>query len=56
MTNLGEPWDYMTVRGDMKCIISIFGAKKRNYRSDKTFTIQNPKAALQGMRIFWLEV
>jgi hypothetical protein len=48
VSNLGESWDYMTVRGDQKCTISIFGARMRNYKSDKPFTVTNPKAVIQA--------
>ena len=48
VTNLGESWDYMTVRGGDRLTISIFGARMRNYRSDKPFTIENPNAIIQA--------
>ena len=48
VSNLGESWDFMTVRGDTKCTISLFGSRMRNYKSDKPFTIQNPNAIIQA--------
>jgi hypothetical protein len=48
VTNLGESWDYMTVRGDSKLTISMFGSRMRNYRSDKPLTITNPNAVIQA--------
>ena len=48
VTNLGESWDYMTVRGQEKSTITMFGCRMRNYRSDKPFTILNPNALIQA--------
>jgi hypothetical protein len=48
VSNLGESWDFMTVRGDAKCTISIFGSRMRNYKSDKPFTILNTNAIIQA--------
>src|SRR5450759_894441 len=48
ISNRGESWDYMTVLGDAKCTISMFGARMRNYKSDKPFTVLNPKAVIQA--------
>lgn len=48
VTDLGESWDYMTVRGEGKCTISMFGSRMRNYRSDKPLTITNPNAVIQA--------
>lgn len=52
VTNLGESWDYMTVRGDSKLTISMFGSRMRNYRSDKPLTILNPNAVIQAFGCF----
>lgn len=48
VTNLGESWDYMTVRGQEKSTITMFGCRMRNYRSEKPFTILNPNALIQA--------
>lgn len=48
VTNLGESWDYMTVRGQEKTTITMFGCRMRNYRSEKPFTILNPNALIQA--------
>lgn len=48
VSNLGESWDYMTVRGDQKLTISMFGARMRNYKSGKPLTITNPNAVIQA--------
>jgi hypothetical protein len=52
VSNLGESWDYMTVRGDAKLTISMFGSRMRNYRSDKPLTITNTNAVIQAFGCF----
>jgi len=52
VSNLGESWDYMTVRGDSKLTISMFGCRMRNYKSDKPLTILNPNAVIQAFGCF----
>ena len=47
ISNLGNSWDYMTIRGEGKCTISMFGCRMRNYKSDKPLTILNPNAVIQ---------
>jgi hypothetical protein len=49
ISNLGKSWDFMTVKGDAKLTISIFGSRMRNYESDKPFTILNEKAVIQAV-------
>ncbi len=49
ITNLGESWDYMTIRGEGKCTISMFGCRMRNYKSDNPLTILNPNAVIQAL-------
>jgi hypothetical protein len=48
ISNLGESWDYMTIRGEGKCTISMFGCRMRNYKSEKPLTILNPNAVIQA--------
>ena len=48
ISNLGKSWDFMTVKGDEKLTISIFGSRMRNYESDSPFTILNKKALIQA--------
>ena len=48
VTNLGESWDYMTVRGREKSTITMFGCRMRNYKSDKPLTILNSNALIQA--------
>ncbi len=49
ISNLGESWDFMTVRGDKRLTISIFGSRMRNYASKQPFTILNKNAVIQAM-------
>ena len=47
LTNHGVSYDFMTVKGNDKCTISMFGCRMRNYTSDKPLTILNKKAIIQ---------
>ena len=47
LTNLGQSYDYMLVRGDEQLSISLFGARTRNYAAADPITVQNPKAIIQ---------
>lgn len=49
LSNLGKSWDFMTVKGDKKLTISIFGSRMRNYASKHPFTILNDKAVIQAV-------
>jgi hypothetical protein len=49
LSNLEKSWDFMTVKGDEKLTISIFGSRMRNYESDHPFTILNKKALIQAV-------
>jgi hypothetical protein len=49
ISNLGKSWDFMTVKGDEKLTISIFGSRMRNYESEKPFTILNENAVIQAV-------
>jgi hypothetical protein len=42
-----ESWDYMLVKGDQKCTITVWGSRMRNYASDSPITIENKKAVIQ---------
>lgn len=48
VSNLGESWDYMTVKGNDKLTISMFGSRMRNYRADNPLTVTNPNAVIQA--------
>jgi hypothetical protein len=47
LTNFGHSWDYMTVRGNDKCTISMFGCRMRDYKSEIPITKLNPNAFIQ---------
>lgn len=49
LTNLGKSWDFMTVKGDEKLTISIFGSRMRNYESENPITILNKEAVIQAV-------
>ena len=46
LTNFGQSWDYMTIRGNDKCTVSMFGCRMRDYKTDKPITILNPNAVV----------
>ena len=48
LTNFGLSWDYMTINGNDKCTISMFGCRMRDYKSDRPITLNNPNAILQA--------
>ncbi len=48
LTNFGLSWDFMTVRGNEKCTISMFGCRMRDYKADQPITILNPNAVIQA--------
>ena len=52
ISNLGESWDYMTIRGEDKCTISMFGCRMRNYKSEKPLTVLNPNVVIQAFGCF----
>lgn len=49
LTNTGESFDFMEVRGNEKLTISLFGCRMRNYTSRHPFTINNPAAIIQAV-------
>ena len=49
LSNLGQSWDFMTVKGEEKLTISIFGSRMRNYAADKPITVLNKKAVIQAV-------
>jgi len=48
LTNHGISYDFMTVRGDDKCTISMFGCRMRNYKSEEPLTVLNENAIIQA--------
>jgi len=49
LTNLGASYDFMTVLGDEKCTISMYGCRMRNYTSKEPLSIRNKKAVIQAV-------
>jgi len=47
LTNFGNSWDYMTIRGNEKCTVSMFGCRMRDYKAAMPITILNPRAIIQ---------
>ena len=47
LTNFGKSWDYMTIAGNEKCSVSMFGCRMRDYQSDLPLSILNPNAIIQ---------
>ena len=47
LTNFGNSWDYMTIRGNEKCSVSMFGCRMRDYKAAMPITIVNPNAIVQ---------
>ena len=48
LTTFVNSWDYMTINGNDKCTISMFGCRMRDYKSDRPITLNNPNAILQA--------
>ncbi|MEI6142416.1 MAG: hypothetical protein WCP85_24285 [Mariniphaga sp.] len=48
LTNFGLSWDYMSINGNEKCTISMFGCRMRDYQSGQPITFNNPNAILQA--------
>ena len=52
LTNFGLSWDYMTVRGNEKCTVSMFGCRMRDYKAEKPITLINPNAVVSVLGCF----
>ncbi|MFV0591563.1 MAG: hypothetical protein ACK5M7_09275 [Draconibacterium sp.] len=48
LSNFGQSWDFMCVRGDEKCTISLFGCRMRDYNTEQPISVLNPKAIIQA--------
>jgi hypothetical protein len=48
LSNFGISWDFMTIRGNSKCSVSLFGCRMRNYKSDMPISVLNPLAVIQA--------
>ena len=49
LTTFGNSWDYMTILGNEKCSVSMFGCRMRDYKAAMPITILNPNAVVQVM-------
>ncbi len=47
LTNHGVSYDFLTIKGNKKCTVSMFGCRMRNYVADKPLTVLNKKAIIQ---------
>lgn len=52
LTNLKGSWDFMTIRGNENCTVSIIGCRMRNYAAKNPLTIENPNAKVQAVACF----
>jgi hypothetical protein len=52
LTNLKGSWDFMTIRGNENCTVSMVGCRMRNYASENPLTIENPNAKIQVVASF----
>ncbi len=48
VTNVGKSQDYLSIEGDKKLTVSMFGCRMRNYVADEPLTIKNDKAIVQA--------
>ena len=48
LTNFGMSWDYMTIRGNDKCSVSLSGCRMRDYKAAMPITNLNPNAVIQA--------
>src|SRR3546814_17567985 len=49
LTNLGESYDFMLVKGSERLTISLFGCRMRNYTASQPITIRNPTELNQAV-------
>lgn len=49
LTNHGSSYDFMTIKGNEKCTISMYGCRMRNYIADEPLSIKNPNAIIQAV-------
>jgi len=52
LTNLKGSWDFMNIRGNENCTVSIVGCRMRNYTSENPLTIVNKNAKIQAVACF----
>ncbi|NOY36202.1 MAG: hypothetical protein GXO83_01345 [Chlorobi bacterium] len=49
LTTLGQSYDFLTVKGDRKCTISLIACRMRNYIADDPVTVENKFAIIQAI-------
>ncbi len=49
LTALGQSYDFLSVRGDQKLTVSLFGSRMRNYVATEPITNTNPQAIIQAV-------
>lgn len=49
LTTLDKSQDFLLVKGDAPCSISLFGCRMRNYVADAPLTIRNPLAVVRAV-------
>ncbi len=47
LTNHKVSYDFLTIKGNKKCTVSMFGCRMRNYTADDPLTVLNKKAIIQ---------
>lgn len=52
LTNLKGSWDFMTIRGNEECTVSMVGCRMRNYKVENPVSILNPNAKVQALACF----
>lgn len=48
LSNFEQSWDYLTIRGNEKCTVSLFGCRMRDYKANQPISILNPNAIVQA--------
>ncbi|MCW5941290.1 MAG: hypothetical protein KIS66_03605 [Fimbriimonadaceae bacterium] len=49
LTTLDQSQDFLVVRGDERCTVSLFGCRMRNYAADAPLTLLNPNATVRAV-------
>lgn len=49
LTNVGQSYDFMEVRGSKKLTISLMGCRMRDYIADLPITVNNPATVIQAV-------
>ncbi|HRX13061.1 MAG TPA: hypothetical protein P5210_15465 [Draconibacterium sp.] len=52
LSNLKGSWDFMNIRGNENCTVSMVGCRMRNYMSENPLTIGNKNARIHAVACF----